>query len=59
MIHMMLYEEESKGLDGREKISTRWPARCHVTHHVHVAELREAAPSTPPTNKTYVYQGLN
>jgi hypothetical protein len=46
MIHMMLYEEESKGLDGPEKISTRWPARCHVTYHVHVAELKDC----PPTN---------
>jgi hypothetical protein len=31
MIYMMLYEEEAQGLDGPEKISTRWPARCHVT----------------------------
>jgi len=41
MIHMMLYIEESQGLDGPEKISTGWPARCHVTHHVHVAELKD------------------
>jgi hypothetical protein len=41
---MMLYKEESKGLDGPAKISTRWPARYHVTHHVHVAELKETAP---------------
>jgi len=34
-INKRLYNEESKGLD----ISTRWPARCHVTYHVHVAEL--------------------
>ena len=47
-IYMMLYEEEAQGLDGLEKISKRWPARCHVTHHVHVAELKETAPSTPP-----------
>jgi len=34
-----------------EKISTRWPVRCHMTYHVHVAELRETAPSTPlPTD---------
>ena len=51
----MLYEEEAQGLDGPEKISTRWPARCHVTHHVYVAELKETAPSTPPTNTTYYY----
>ena len=25
MIHMILYEEESQGQDGPEKISTRWP----------------------------------
>ena len=49
VIRMILYEEESKGLDGPEKISTRWPARCHVTHHVHVSELKETAqePSLP------------
>ena len=34
MIYMMLYEEESQGLKGPEKVSTRWPARCHVIHHV-------------------------
>ena len=43
----MLYEEESKGLDGPEKISTRWPAHCHVTYHVHVAELKKTA-QVPP-----------
>jgi len=47
MIHMMLYEKESKGLDGPEKLSTRWPARCHVTCHVHTAELKETA-QVPP-----------
>ena len=31
MIHKILYEEEAQGLEGPEKISTRWPARCHVT----------------------------
>jgi len=31
IIHMMLYEEESQGLEGPEKVSTRWPAHCHVT----------------------------
>jgi len=31
MIHMMLYEEEAQGLEGPEKVSTQWPARCHVT----------------------------
>ena len=31
MIHMMLYEEEAQGLEGPEKVSTRWPARGHVT----------------------------
>jgi len=31
MIHIILYKEESQGLEGPEKISTRWPARCHVT----------------------------
>ena len=45
---MTLYEEESQGLEGPEKISTRWPARCHVTYHVHVAELKETAPVPPP-----------
>ena len=39
----MLYEEESQGLKDPKKVSTRWPARCHVTHHVHVAELKETA----------------
>jgi len=46
MIHMMLYEEESKGLDGPEKISAKWPARCHVTYHVH-AELKETSQDPP------------
>ena len=32
---------------GPEKISTRWPAHCHVTYHVHVAELKETA-QVPP-----------
>lgn len=36
----MLYEEESKAR-WPEKISTRWPARCHVTYHVHLAEPKE------------------
>ena len=47
---MMLYEEESKGLDGREniytmaeRISTRWPARYHVIYHVHITEVKETA----------------
>jgi len=31
MIYMMLYIEESQGLKGPKKVSTRWPARCHVT----------------------------
>ena len=31
MTYMILYEEESQGLEGPEKVSTRWPARCHVT----------------------------
>ena len=48
MTYMILYEEESQGLEGPEKVSTRWPARCHVTRHVHVAELKETAPSSPP-----------
>ena len=52
MIHMILYEEESKGLEGPEKVSSRWPARCHVVHHVHVAELKETAqvPPLPTVN---------
>src|SRR6266702_4116949 len=50
MIYIILYEEETKGLEGPERISTRWPARCHVTHHVHVAELKETAQVTPPPN---------
>ena len=44
---MMLYEEVTKGLCGPERISIRWPARCHV----HVAELKETAlilPKYPP-----------
>ena len=41
IIYIILYEEESKGLDSPEKVSTRWPARCHVTHYVHVAELKK------------------
>ena len=48
MIYMMLYVEEAQGLEGPEKVSTRWPARCHVTHHVHVAELKETAQLLPP-----------
>jgi len=53
MIHMKLYMEESQGLEGPEKISTRWPARCHVTRHVHVAELKETAQAPPlPTDTT-------
>src|SRR6266705_6368476 len=48
MIYIILYEEETKGLEGPEKVSTRWPARCHVTHHVHVAELKETAQVPPP-----------
>ena len=26
-----------------EKISTQWPAHCHVTYHVHVVEFKETA----------------
>ena len=47
----MLYEEEAQGLDGPKKISTRWPARYHVTCPVRVAELKETAqycPKWPP-----------
>ena len=44
---MMLYEEKSQGQDSPEKISTRWPVSCHVTSHVHVAELKETA-QVPP-----------
>ena len=47
---MMFYEEGTKGL-WPEKISTRWPALCHVTCHVRVAELKETVqycPSAPP-----------
>ena len=51
-IYEMLYEEESQGLDGPEKISTTWPARCHVTYHVHVAELKETA-QVPPLPTVY------
>jgi len=47
MTYMILYKEESQGLEGPEKVSTRWPARCHVTRHVHVAELKETA-QVPP-----------
>ena len=52
MIHMILYVEESQGLEGPEKVSTRWPARCHVTYHVHVAELKETAQVPPPYQHT-------
>ena len=38
----MLYKEEFKGAQP-EKISTRWPARYHVTYYVHVTELKETA----------------
>ena len=44
---MRLYMEEAQGLDGPEKISTRWPACCHVTYHVHVAEPKRL-PKYPP-----------
>jgi hypothetical protein len=37
-----LYEEKSKGLDGLRE----WPAHCHVTYHVHVAELKESTSGT-------------
>ena len=47
----MPYEEESKGLEGPVKVSTRWPMRCHVACYVHVAELRETAQVPPPTNR--------
>jgi len=50
MTYMILYEEESQGLEGPEKISTRWPARCHVTRHVHVVELKETAQVPPLTD---------
>jgi hypothetical protein len=43
-ISMRLYEEEAQGLDGPE-ISTKWPAHCHVTHHVHVSSKH--CPGTP------------
>ena len=52
MIYMILYEEESQGLEGPEKISTQWPAGSHVTRHVHVTELKETAPSSPPYQHT-------
>jgi len=54
MTYMMLYEEESQGLEGPEKVSTRWPARCHVTRHVHVAELKETAQVPPLLTKYYI-----
>jgi hypothetical protein len=50
-IYKMLYKEESKGLVRPEKISTRWPMRCHVAGHVHIAEAKEIAQVPPPTNR--------
>ena len=32
----------------REDVS-RWPMRCHVAYHVHVAELKETAQVPLPT----------
>ena len=32
-----------------KKVSTRWPTCCHVTHNVHVAELKETAQVPLPT----------
>ena len=43
-IHMMLYEEESKGLDGPRRYLQDGPRA--VTWHV--AELKETAQVTPP-----------
>jgi len=47
MTYIILYEEESQGLKGPKKISTRWPTRCHVTRHVYIAELKETAQAPP------------
>jgi len=43
IIYIILYKEESQGLDGPEKVSIRWLARYYVTYYVHVAELKETA----------------
>ena len=42
MIHIMLYEEEVSGAPWPD---TR-PARCHVTYHVHVADLKVVISTT-------------
>ena len=44
MIHKILYMEESQGLEGPEKISTRGPARCHVTRR----RAQRDCPKQPP-----------
>ena len=51
MTYIILYKEESQGLEGPKKVSTRWPARYHVTRHVHVAELKETAQVPPYQHK--------
>ena len=50
---MRLYKEEAQGLDGPEKISIRWPARHHVTSHMHVTELKETA-QVPPYQQFFI-----
>ena len=52
---MMLYEEES----WPEKISTKWPGRCHVTHHVHVAELKETTQVPPYRQNLFRNKTIN
>ena len=63
IIYMILYEGENvRGSVAREGKYTR-PARCHVTYHVHVTELKETAqycPSAPPpTNIFYPLLGVH
>ena len=40
----MLYKEDPKGSMAREDI---YKMGCHVTYHVHIAEVKETAYNTP------------
>ena len=52
MIYMILYIGENvRGSVAQEGKYMR-PARCHVTYHVHVTELKETAQAPPPYQHT-------
>jgi hypothetical protein len=51
MIHIMLYKEESKGLDGPREYLQDGPRA--VTWHV--AELKETAQVLPPYQQLFYY----